>query len=111
MAKQDDYIRYTIRVPANIYQRVREAADEHERSINAEIISLIGSGLDELDQYKAMKEWHAEPIDPDWEDEITYSPTLDSLDNKINSLADILRNIQNTLNKSIAHNLKKATDK
>lgn len=41
MAKQDDYIRYTIRVPADLYQRVQDAADREVRSVNAEIVSTL----------------------------------------------------------------------
>jgi hypothetical protein len=39
MAKQDDYVRYTIRVPATLYARVQEAAGE--KSVNAEIIERL----------------------------------------------------------------------
>lgn len=35
MAKQDDYVRYTIRVPSDLYGKLQEAAGE--KSINAEI--------------------------------------------------------------------------
>lgn len=36
MAKQDDYVRYTIRVPADLYARLQEAAGA--KSVNAEIV-------------------------------------------------------------------------
>jgi hypothetical protein len=39
MAKQANYVRYTIRVPADLYQRLGEAAGE--KSINAEIIARL----------------------------------------------------------------------
>lgn len=39
MAKQDDYVRYTIRVPADLYERVRAAAGD--KSVNAEIIARL----------------------------------------------------------------------
>lgn len=39
MARQDTYVRYTIRLPAPLYERVREAAGE--KSINAEIIARL----------------------------------------------------------------------
>lgn len=41
MAKQDDYTRYTIRVPADLYQRVQDAADREGRSVNAEIVATL----------------------------------------------------------------------
>ncbi len=45
MAKQDDYVRYTIRVPGKLYSRLQEVADEHKRSVNAEIIDRLSSLL------------------------------------------------------------------
>ena len=39
MAKQDDYARYTIRIPADLYERLKEAAGE--KSVNAEIIARL----------------------------------------------------------------------
>lgn len=39
MAKQDDYVRYTIRVPAALYARLQSAAGES--SVNAEIVSQL----------------------------------------------------------------------
>ncbi|ACM35621.1 MULTISPECIES: Arc family DNA-binding protein [Rhizobium/Agrobacterium group] len=41
MAKQDDYVRYTIRIPRWIYTLVENSAGEHTRSINAEIIENL----------------------------------------------------------------------
>jgi hypothetical protein len=41
MAKQDDFIRYTIRVPADLYRLVEMAAFEANRSNNAEIIARL----------------------------------------------------------------------
>lgn len=39
MAKQDNYVRYTIRVPEELYSRIKESAGD--KSINAEIIERI----------------------------------------------------------------------
>lgn len=39
MAKQGDYVRYTIRVPADLYERVQKAAGE--KSVNAEIVAAL----------------------------------------------------------------------
>lgn len=39
MAKQADYVRYTIRVPADLYASVQEAAGE--KSVNAEILTRL----------------------------------------------------------------------
>lgn len=41
MAKQDDYIRYTIRVPQETYNLVTSAAEESGRSINGEIVARL----------------------------------------------------------------------
>lgn len=46
MAKQDDYVRYTIRLPAPLYNRVREAAGE--KSVNAEIIARLEASFHAL---------------------------------------------------------------
>ena len=39
MAKQDDYVRYTIRVPADLYARIQSAAGP--KSVNAEIVEAL----------------------------------------------------------------------
>jgi hypothetical protein len=41
MAKQDDFTRYTIRVPSDLYERVSAAADASGRSVNGEIIATL----------------------------------------------------------------------
>lgn len=41
MAKQDDYVRYTIRVPRPLYARVEKAAAQSERSVNGEIVAAL----------------------------------------------------------------------
>ncbi|TPW26041.1 Arc family DNA-binding protein [Pararhizobium mangrovi] len=45
MAKQDDYVRYTIRVPADLYERVSKAAEGSSRSVNAEINERLESSF------------------------------------------------------------------
>lgn len=51
MAKQDDYVRYTIRVPASLYARVQDAAGE--KSVNAEIVARLEDSfsLDEVSDF------------------------------------------------------------
>ncbi|MFH5773602.1 hypothetical protein ACHFJ0_05070 [Paracoccus sp. NGMCC 1.201697] len=39
MAKQDDYTRYTIRIPTDLYERVKAAAGD--KSVNAQIIEVL----------------------------------------------------------------------
>lgn len=39
MAKQDDYVRYTIRIPAELYGRLKSHAGD--KSVNAEIIERL----------------------------------------------------------------------
>lgn len=52
MAKQDDYSRYTIRVPAALYKQLQDAAGD--KSLNAEIIERLersmrpGATIDEI---------------------------------------------------------------
>lgn len=50
MAKQSDYVRYTIRVPVDIYEHVARRADENGRSINAEITERLKT-VQEMDAY------------------------------------------------------------
>lgn len=44
MAKQDDYVRYTIRVPVDLYLQIQAAAGD--KSVNAEIISRLYGSFD-----------------------------------------------------------------
>lgn len=46
MAKQDDYARYTVRLPADLYARIQALATLHERSVNSEIISMLQLALE-----------------------------------------------------------------
>lgn len=39
MAKQDDYTRYTIRIPSELYDRIKEGAGD--KSVNAELIETL----------------------------------------------------------------------
>lgn len=41
MAKQDDYVRYTIRVPKEVFDPLEKAAEAANRSANAEIIARL----------------------------------------------------------------------
>lgn len=43
MARQDDYVRYTIRVPEELYAQIKAAAGE--KSVNAEIILRLESAM------------------------------------------------------------------
>lgn len=45
MAKQDDYVRYTIRVPREIYADIEDHANAASRSVNAEIIQRLGDSI------------------------------------------------------------------
>lgn len=51
MAKQDDYTRYTIRVPGDLYERVQNAAEREGRSVNAEIVATL------QEKYPAPARW------------------------------------------------------
>lgn len=59
MAKQDDYTRYTIRIPTPLYERVKEAAGE--KSVNAEVIAA----LDDYVAREAQREEGYRWIPPD----------------------------------------------
>lgn len=45
MAKQDDFVRYTIRLPRELYDRVQSYADLNERSVNGEVNVLLDYAL------------------------------------------------------------------
>lgn len=38
-------IRLTLRIPAEMHEQLRRAADEEKRSLNAEILWLLGAAL------------------------------------------------------------------
>jgi len=41
MAKQDEWIRITLRIPGDLHSKLVSAADENNRSMNAEIIATL----------------------------------------------------------------------
>lgn len=45
MAKQDNFVRYTIRVPADLYMRLQDAAGL--KSVNAEIVERLAASFDQ----------------------------------------------------------------
>lgn len=62
MARQDSYSRYTIRVPTDLYERVKIAAGD--KSINAQIIEILeekypapAPAPSEQEQYAQVVEW------------------------------------------------------
>lgn len=55
MAKQDDYTRYTIRVPREAYAHLETAAREAGRSINAEIVDRLTYAIEHpRSEFRAM---------------------------------------------------------
>ncbi|MEW9522365.1 Arc family DNA-binding protein [Agrobacterium radiobacter] len=72
MAKQTDFIRYTIRVPREIYAAIERRAEENQRSVNAEVIQRLADSVqdDPPDGQKALRVFV--------EDE-TYSQLVDNL--------------------------------
>ena len=47
MAKQDDYTRYTVRIPTPLYERVKTIAGD--KSVNAEIIEILSAAFPKPD--------------------------------------------------------------
>ncbi|MEB4591984.1 Arc family DNA-binding protein [Candidatus Thiothrix sp. Deng01] len=45
MGKQDDFFRTQIRIPTDVYEAIRQSAEESGRSINAEMVHLMSVGL------------------------------------------------------------------
>jgi hypothetical protein len=52
MAKQDDYTRYTIRVPSDLYGRLQRAAGD--ASVNAEIIRRLDESFDQENRHSEL---------------------------------------------------------
>ena len=60
MARQDSYSRYTIRVPSDLYERVKIAAGD--KSINAQVIEILeekypAPAASEHEQYAQVVKW------------------------------------------------------
>ena len=45
MGKQDNFFRTQIRIPSDIYEAIKEAAEESGRSINAEMVHLMATTM------------------------------------------------------------------
>ena len=45
MAKQDDYVRYTVRLPAELYEKIKDKAGHS--SVNSGIIDMLSSPRDD----------------------------------------------------------------
>lgn len=45
MGKQNDFFRTQIRIPSDVYESIKESAEESGRSINAEMVYLMSSAL------------------------------------------------------------------
>ena len=50
MGKQDDFFRTQIRIPSDVYEAIKESAEESGRSINAEMVHLMSLGLSSKEQ-------------------------------------------------------------
>lgn len=61
MAKQDNYVRYTIRVPQETYSQLEKAAAGANRSANAEIVSRLERSVefDAPDHQRLTREFEA----------------------------------------------------
>lgn len=58
MAAQDTHVRYTIRVPAALYERLQASAGE--KSVNAEIIARLSRSFDLDDEIGSLQDQLAE---------------------------------------------------
>jgi hypothetical protein len=56
MARQDDYIRITLRIPAALHVRLLETCERTNRSMNAEIITRLERSLDDQDALVAIEQ-------------------------------------------------------
>ncbi|WP_261522966.1 Arc family DNA-binding protein [Burkholderia multivorans] len=46
---QDDYLKTALRLPRDLHARIQEAAQQHSRSMNAEIVHRLAISLDRDD--------------------------------------------------------------
>ena len=56
MATEDDLIKTQLRIPSDLYEQVKNMADRHFRSTNAEIVYLVSLGI-------GLAKEHASPED------------------------------------------------
>lgn len=54
MAKQDNYARYTIRVPQDVYSALEQAATAANRSVNAEIVQRLEQSLRDFEEVEDL---------------------------------------------------------
>jgi hypothetical protein len=47
MARQDDYVRITIRIPPAVHATIEERANRHDVSINSEIIHILSESSED----------------------------------------------------------------
>lgn len=80
MAKQDEYVRYTIRVPTSLYDLLKDAAGE--KSVNAEIVDRLEGTFGSDDKVALQAENEALKV------------TLDMLEHERRKLAGDLRELR-----------------
>ena len=56
MGKQDNFFRTQIRIPSDIYEAIKEAAEESGRSINAEMVHLMATTLNMREPERELTE-------------------------------------------------------
>lgn len=96
MAKQDDYVRYTIRVPANLYAQIQAAAGE--KSVNAEIAARLEGSFAPFDATRANEVVFrlVEALRPDAPDALKRSAEEAAILFVTGAPADTIRTIQIT---------------
>lgn len=61
MAKQDEFVRYTVRLPRELYERIQAAAGN--ASVNAEVIKRLEAAFAHENETQAALKDHEERID------------------------------------------------
>ena len=56
MATEEDLIKTQLRIPSDLYEQVKDMADRHFRSTNAEILYLVSLGLGLVKEYASPEE-------------------------------------------------------
>ncbi len=57
MAKQEDYTRTQLRIPADLYNALREATDKSGRSMNAEMIARLEGSFADQDKIDRLMDY------------------------------------------------------
>ncbi len=86
MARQDDYVRVTLRLPPELHEKLFWAADASELSLNSEVINRLSATLAKGKSVEARSD-----------------PSLDAINNHVEVAWDFIEEAAKTLNEATKH--------